>query len=311
MAARMGFAFSFRAGDREKYALIFCRSVRMYAGRQKSAPIFALVPGCDYDKLDPKTVAELNSLDAEVISFGFTPPSQEIHYAFKTQAAGAAEMFALDKVEQLIYCDAESLFLNDPGLMSLPRGKKLGVRPVDVKNIGLLWSEPVDEFWAHIYRLHEVPEENIFPVYTTVDYTKLRAYFNACLLTVRPEDGLLQKWTSSFLRFSEDPVWNGFFNRDFNYRVFLHQAILTGTLLAVLTEEEFEIYSIHVNFPLHFYARHPRKPEWIDDLVTCRLDLVDAGNSWKTWLPMREPLRSWLLSQYDELAPDTTEPIQL
>jgi len=311
MTAKLGFAFSFRAGKLERYALIFCRSIRLYGGKQKSAPIFAMIPNSEYDKLDEKNLEELKSLDAEVISFEFTPPVQPVYYAMKSVGAGAAEMYAMDKVDQLIYTDVESLYLNDPSLMALDRGKKLGIRPVDIKNIGLGWKEPVNDFWAHIYDLLNVPEENIFPVITTIDFEQLKTYLNACLLTVKPENGLLQKWSANFLRLVENPVWNEFFERDEFYKIFLHQAILNGTILAELTEDEIEIYSIHVNFPLHFYAKHPHKPQWIDELVTCRLDMLDIDNCWKNWLPMRDPLKSWLIDQYEGLNLDVPLPDQL
>ena len=301
MAARLGFAFSFSSGAQEKYALMLCRSIRLYGGKHKSAPIYAYVPNSEFDKLETENLAELQSLEAEILPFEFTPPVSQVYYAMKSMAAGAAEMYAMGKVEQLIYCDAESLFLNDPTLMILPRGKKLGVRPVDIRNIAITWKEPVDDFWAKIYELLNVPEDRNFPVISTVDFEQLKAYFNACLLTVIPENGLLQKWSANFARLADNPVWTEFFVRSELYRIFLHQAILTGTLLHELSEEEIEIYSIHVNFPLYNYPKHPHKPQWINELVTARLDLLDRDNCWKTWLPMREPLKSWLINQYEDL----------
>lgn len=311
MSARLGFAFSFQPGTQEKYALLLCRSIRLYGGKQKSAPIYALLPNFEHGRLQDKTQQELEKLDVEIIPFEFSAPTRQVYYAVKSVAAGAAEMYAMDKVEQLIYCDVDSLFLNDPSLMLLVRRKKLGVRPVDIKNIGLAWDEPLDAFWKTVYDLLKVPEENIFPVIATVDYVKLRAYFNACLLTVKPEYGLLQQWSANFLRLADLPVWDEFFAKDKQYRIFLHQAILNGTLLAELNEDEFEIYSIHVNFPLYSYPKHPHKPEWINELVTCRLDLLENDNCWKNWLPMREPLRSWLLNQYEDIEEDTSAPIQI
>ena len=311
MSVRLGFAFSFEPGQQEKYALMLCRSIRLYGGKQKAAPIFALIPNYELGRLQEKIRSELIDLGVEIIPFEFSAPTLQVYYAVKSVAAGAAEMYAMGKVEQLIYCDADSLFLNDPSLMLLDRKPRVGIRPVDIKNIGQAWDEPVNHFWKLIYELLMVPEHNIFPVISTVDYIKLRAYFNACLLTVKPEYGLLQQWSANFIRLAENPVWNDIFLRDNLYRVFLHQAILTGTLLSELTEDEMEIYSIHINFPLYTYPKHPHKPEWINDLVTCRLDMLENDNCWKNWLPMREPLRSWLLNQYENMEEDTSAPIQI
>lgn len=304
MKVKFGFAFKINAGIDEKFALILAQSIRLYGGTHKASPIYAMVPAYDQAKLNPFNVTALHKLDVEIVPFEYYSSEQFIYYTTKSMAAGAAEAHAAGKIDQLIYTDVEFLYLNDPTLMALPKSKKLGIRPVDIKNISSFWDYPLDDFWSSIYRLLKVPDRNVFPIISSVDFVKLRAYFNACLLTVKPEDGLLQKWSANLARLRDNLVWNQFFERDEQYRIFLHQAILSGTVLSELTEEEIELYPVQVNFPLHFYPRHPHKPEWINDLITCRLDMLSADNCWKTWLPMKEPLRNWLVSQIELLQLD-------
>lgn len=295
MKVRLGFAFQIQSGKDERYALLQAQSIRKYTGTHKHSPVFAMLPSEQTGKLNPGIVDELNKLDVEIIPFDYYTSKQSIHYTIKSMAAGAAELYATGKVEQLIYSDVESLFLNDPSLMALHKSKKLGIRPVDIKNIGSLWDEPLDDFWKNIYSLLNVSTDYLFPVISTVDSVKLRAYFNACQLTVKPEYGLLQKWSNNLARLRDNPVWNKYFAQNELYRVFLHQAIMVGTMLAELKEEDIEIQPVQVNFPLYAYPQHPHKPEWINDLISCRLDLLENDNCWKTWLPMQEPIKSWLI----------------
>ncbi len=301
MKVKFGFAFKIKPGNDEKFALLLCQSIRQFGSTQKNAPIYAMLPRNEAGKLNPKSVDELKKLNVNIVPFDYYTSEQKIYYTTKSMAAGAAEMYAIGKVEQLIYTDVEAIFLNDPSLMALNKSKKLGIRPLDIHNIGSLWDAPLNDFWSTIFRMLQVNENNVFPVISTVDSAKLRAYFNACLITVKPENGLLQKWSNNLARLRDNPVWNQFFERDEMYRIFLHQAILTGTILAELNEDEIEQYPVQVNFPLYAYPRHPHKPEWINDLLTCRLDLLGTDDCWKSWLPMRDPVKSWLISQVDEL----------
>ncbi len=304
MTVRFGFGFKLLPGDDEKYALILCRSIRKYAGRHKTSPIYAMVPVKYVEELNPEFVHEFEKMDISIVPFDYNITNPGVYYMTKSMAAGAAEVYATGKVDQLIYLDVESLVLNDPSIMALRTNKKLGIRPVDIQNIGLAWESPIDDFWANIYRFLTVTEQDIFPVIASVESIKLKTYLNACLLTVIPENGLLQKWSANLEKLHNNPAWNKFFIQDEAYRIFLHQSVMVGTMLAELNEDEYEIYPVQVNFPLYSYPRHPHKPAWIDELVTCRLDLLNTDNCWKTWLPMREPLKSWLMSQIEDLKLD-------
>ena len=301
MKVKFGFAFKILPDCYEKFALLQAQSIRQYSGTHKDSPIYAMLPREEQGKLNPDIVAQLHELGVEIVPFDYYTSNQTIYYTTKSMAAGAAEAYATGKIEQLIYTDTETLVLNDPSLMALYKTKKLGIRPVDIRHIGPLWDAPLDEFWTNIYSLLRVDDKNVFPVISTVDSMKLRAYFNACLITVKPEAGLLQKWSANLARLRDNPVWIPFFAKDEKYRVFLHQAILAGTLLHELREDEIEVYPVQVNFPLFAYPRHPHKPAWINDLVTCRLDLLGTDECWKTWLPMQEPVRSWLINQVETL----------
>ena len=69
---------------------------------------------------------------------------------------------------------------------------------------------------------------------THVDGNTIRPYFNAGHLAVRPEKRLLRKWSETFLELYKAPEFQRFY-ADGRYRIFMHQAVLSGVILAEFT----------------------------------------------------------------------------
>ena len=134
-----------------------------------------------------------------------------------------------------------------------------------------------------------------------MDGDRIRPHFNAGLLAIRPEFGLLLAWREVFARQCRRAAFEPFHQRDFRYRLFVHQAILTGTLLARLARDAIELLPVSYNYPLHLHAHFPpdRAASRLNDLITCRYDSWSFFQQpgWQDTLPIDEPLRSWLLEQ--------------
>ena len=84
------------------------------------------------------------------------------------------------------------------------------------------------------------------------------------------------------------------------YRIFIHQAILSALMLARLAPDQWHELARQFNYPLHLCADDTpeRRPQSINDLVTCRYEQVFDDPGWQTRLPVREPLLSWLKQQF-------------
>ena len=116
------------------------------------------------------------------------------------------------------------------------------------------------------------------------------------LLLVRPERGLLGRWADNLLRLFQAPHYEPFFEKSALYRIFIHQAILAGTVLAALAPDESVQLPHTVSYPLHMHQDYPpgRRPATVNELTTCRYDLLAGEQDWQSLLPVEEPLRSWL-----------------
>jgi len=294
MSSPLAFGFYFLPGEGEKYALLLSRSIRDWGGIHAKSPIYGIIPENEMSHLRQETVKALTVLGVELVPFTDATPKVEIAYLWKALAAGVAEEQAQGIAEQLVFLDVDSLILKDPFLLILPEDAKIGCRVVDEKNVGLLWEEPIDDFWGEIFNRMDVNQSIFKPVISTVSKQKLRPYYNACLLTVRPKDCLLQRWSSNLQFALTEEEWIPHFTQDRAHEIFFHQAILTGTLLNEMEQKQIHLYPASVNFPLYSYLTHPEYPERGNDLVSCRLNGVDILHTRPDELPMLSNYHEWL-----------------
>jgi hypothetical protein len=119
-----------------------------------------------------------------------------------------------------------------------------------------------------------VDEGRVFPMQTIVDEQLVRAYFNAGLLVVRPERGLLRAWQTKFDHLYRLPEFEAFYAQNELYEIFMHQAVLAGSVLSSLRPQEFQQLPFEMNYPLHLHTRvsSARRPSSLDQLITCRYE---------------------------------------
>jgi hypothetical protein len=132
-----------------------------------------------------------------------------------------------------------------------------------------------------------------------VDGVRIRPYFNAGLLIVRPERNLFHTWRDTFFRLIQAPDFQGFYERDERYIIFAHQAILTGVLLSALAPDEMQELPPTYNYPLHLYEEDVTdcRPARLEELVTCRHEGLDGALEVVNRIPAEASLKQWLADQ--------------
>lgn len=157
----------------------------------------------------------------------------------------------------------------------MPEGKVFGYKPVMHQNIGILFSDPPDAFWSIVYETLSVPESALFPMQTIADKETLKPYFNAGMLIVRPEKGILQHWAVHYPELYKNPDLVRMSNEDLKKRIFLHQAALTGSILKTVPKDEMVEISDRYNYPLFFQDMFDSEVIFnsIEEAVTIRYDL--------------------------------------
>ena len=172
------------------------------------------------------------------------------------------------------------------------------------QNIGSLYSDPPDEFWNRVYNNLSIPESALFPMVTPADQRTLRPYFNAGLMVVRPECGILRKWPANFKKLYKDPVLAEMCQKDVYKRIFLHQVALVGAILNTLKKEEMFEFSPNYNYPLFFHEKFEatRKFGDISDAYTTRYDIYfrEPTPGWSERLKAPEEIIAWLKEKFPE-----------
>jgi hypothetical protein len=285
----------------EGRALLLAESIRAFAGSLSKSAIwyFAIE---NRSRLSESTGDKL--LDLGVTLKNCTVPSEILGFplAVLPFTAALAESVASDRTEFLAWLSSDTLVLQEPKEFLLQDNKTVGVRPVHHTLVGSRYEEPLDPFWTQIYRYFDVPQEHVFPMTAHVDGVRIRPYFNAGHLVVRPERGLLRAWHDSFLEVYQLPAFREFYRRDGRYATFIHQAVLAGMILAALPPEEIQVLPSVYNYPLHLYTKDvtDSRPSSLEELVTFRYESFFEDPEWDKKIPAGEPLKRWIAERLEK-----------
>ncbi len=295
------FACLLSPGEGEQDALRLAQSLRTFGGEFSFNPIWMLATRDEAD-LPDNTRQQLYSLGARLVTFEMDPAQKPFPFLTYVTAASLVEGLALGQASFLAWMGSDTLVLQEPSPFVLPVGKSFGGCPVHLKLLGSGFDEPVNDFWSIIYQQCQVDVEQIFSMTTIADEQPVRAYFNAGMLVVRPERGLLRAWQSDFERIYPLAELEPFYSQSELYKIFMHQAVLAGSLLSSLRPDEFQRLPSEVNYPLHLHSkvREGRRPTTMGQLITCRYeDFAETfGDPRVQALLENDPvLKGWLEAQ--------------
>jgi hypothetical protein len=283
-----------------RQAIVLIRCLRTFGGQFAHRPVWMWVPAGE-DMFSEADQAELARLDVRQFSFEVDSNVGAFPFAPKVLAAAYAESLAqTEKVERLVWMDSDTLVIQEPNGLLIPPETQLGYCPVHHRLIGSRLIDPLDAFWSLVYETCSVPPERVFAMRTVIDEVDIRPYINAGCMVTRPETGLLRAWSDQFRVLYRDARFEAFYEQHMLYRIFVHQALLAGVMMARLTSSEMIELSRRFNYPLHLYADHEsaNRPASINDLVTCRYESVFDESGWQDRLPIAGELKDWIERQF-------------
>lgn len=200
------FASYFESVEQLENICRLAESLREFGGRFGDSPVWAYHPETitiDTEKLKPL----LKKYDIEVRASVIPEAARWFYYGGKAFAAAAAETAVTDSNTVLVWIDNDAVVLSEPEEFDLPPGISLAYRPVMHNRSGSLYDNPPDAFWSRIYEKLALTDEMLFPMVTPADQEKIRAYFHAGMLAVRPHRGVLRSWAEAFTSLCDDPKW--------------------------------------------------------------------------------------------------------
>ncbi|XMB86146.1 hypothetical protein RJG79_12225 [Mycoplasmatota bacterium WC44] len=226
--------------------------------------LYILVPSTINIK---KIENSFNDLRINVIVYDFLEELILFPFADKVFAAAYAESIVDG---ELLWIDVDSIFLKDTSLIELKRGKELAFRPVDKKLIGNALDKKLSDFWKELYNYFDLEKSSFF-VETGIDKFKILPYFNAGFVLLKTGNNIFKMWKDAFLDLYNIDQMKEFYNQDYLYKVFIHQAILTCVILKNLEYEKLQLLSSNINFPIHLYDEYKKDCD-ADNLICIRYD---------------------------------------
>ncbi len=272
-------------------------SIREFGGSLRASPILMLVP--DDIKAEVAFLQNRFSvLDVTVVSSKTPEDAGFFYFSGKTFAAGLVEREVAGDTDILVWMDEDTIVLREPLEFELDPGVSFAFRPVMHNRSGTLHGATPNPFWKRIYDVLEIAPEKLFPMTTPADRQVINAYFNAGLMAVRPEKGVLRKWGEDFKKLYRDPELAASCREDVEKRIFLHQTALVGAVLNTLKRHELMELSDRYNYPLFFEQMFDATAEFcsLDDIVTLRYDVYfrNPDPQWSRKLKGTQKHIAWL-----------------
>ena len=292
------------AGDSAAEVLLWVRSLRAHGGQLSASQVLLMLPETA-DLPNEAIKAALESADVRLERFNAPPEILRFPYAVKIYAGAAAESLCVNETEVLVWMDPDTIILQEPvELVLLPRFD-LACCPVHLKNISDGINHPPERFWQLIYDACGIQAETLVPMTTTVDNELIRPQMTAGLLSFRPGLRLMRRWQQRFLEIYQTESMQQDYQRNVLYKIFIHQAVLTGVLLAGVESSRRLVLPSRFNYPVFLHERvvPQKRLAQMNDAATLRYDEFAFFNQpgWLEVMPVEDPLLTWLLDQVADI----------
>jgi len=292
LLSRIGFGLTATSGDEVRQARLLIRSIKCFGGPFREANIWLAMPA--NKPLAPNMGFLMEEPGISTVPYYINPAARRFPNADRVYAAAALEVEAAQQVEQFVWMDPNTIVARPPRELIMPNRSNFGYRPVDLALFGSPIDEPVDGFWQSVNELCGIPDTSDFSVTTVVDDMRIRPFFDAGLIVVRPQSGLLRAWRQSFDSTFAAFEFHKWYATDPAYARYMYQAALTGVLSRVSEENMLEL-APSLNYPLHLHSRYPHgTSDDITEFTTYRYENF-AALDWSTGgYPLDRRLQSFI-----------------
>jgi len=286
------FLTSIRSARGKACARILIDSIRTFGGALRDCPIWVF-------ETNPQKAScqDFASDSVQVIPLNMPDTVHDYIFGDKVYACAQAEAMATPEVQSLVWIDPTCVVVNPPLLFDLGAAFDAAVRPVHIRNVGLLATDPLDEFWQKIYATVGV-NDIASTVESLADGQRLRAYFNSHGFAINPKKGLLHRWFALFEKLVCDQEFQARACADERHQIFLFQAILSALLATSLDPKRICILPPTYNYPYNLQSSLPleRRAQSLNDLVCFTYEERSIDPSEMKDIQIGEPLRAWLVA---------------
>jgi len=194
----IGFVACIERGILEQQALLLFESIRLYTGRFHNCAIYALSPRVGH-AISDRSRRRLEELRVTYIDTILNTECPE--YGSANRVAAAAYIENMYPHQFFVILDSDTLFLREPHEILLRPDVDVAVRPVGVKGMCTSGStDPFDAYWRALCECCGVDYDEIPWTESFADRCRIKASYNAGLVMVRGNLGILQRWADFFFK---------------------------------------------------------------------------------------------------------------
>ncbi len=276
--------------EEESSARLFSASLRRFGGELSDAPIWVFHPS----RLAPESLRH-GTENIHLFPLEIAERIQKYPFADKAAACAQAEAMTGKLVGTLVWVNPGCLVTRPPLLFSLEGTTKAAFRPVHLRNVGSLASQPLNAYWSTIYSsigLQEAP----YSITSFTDGQQIRPYFNTHCFAVDTVLGLMRAWLRSFEELILDASYQVGACASELQKIFLHQAVLSALLTRDIPETGLRLLPPDYSYPLHLHQRVPPALQ-AASLNALTVPVYEDAFEYPTTLnglAAEEPLAGWL-----------------
>ncbi len=215
------------------------------------------------------------------------------HYPLveKVFACAQAEEMTGTEDRSLVWLNLDCLIINPPVLFELDGHYDAAFRPVHIRNVGSLASEPLDVYWQTVYQMVGI-DRVPYTVESFVDTQIIRPYFNTHCFSINPKKGILKSWRECFTKLLLDKEFQTFSCQDDLHQIFLHQVVLSALVTKSVEQKRICLLPPGYSYPLHLQEKLPvsKRAKSLNQLVC----LVYEDTTLLDGIDIQEPVISWL-----------------
>jgi hypothetical protein len=290
----LGFVITIEKGDLEAKTLLLVESIRHFGGALSDSAIWVVQPTIERD-ISSDTLRRLESLNVKYTKKALNRRLLGMRFANKAYSASFVEENAGD-FPFLVHLDSDILCVNPPYDLLLPYGKRVGVAPVEVRNIGQSVGAPLSSYWKYVYETCNVSDSYLWGMKSRVDENEIYAYFNGGVIVEQRSLGLFHKWRSNLeLLFDRAPFAKQSRSKEF---FFLEQASLSATILGITKQDEVAILPVSHNYP-GGYSNMPAKlrAKSLSEIALLHYHSTFYDNRWLKEFFVDENIQNWLVKR--------------
>ena len=266
---------------------LLIESLRRFGGRFGEYPVWLFCTDMKY------SVGFSESGTLKLFHLKIDLPLRKYPFAEKVFACALAEeMATLAGVKILIWLNPDCLIFNPPEQFELGYQYDSAFRPVHIRNVGSLASEPTDGYWQRVYDVVGVVRVP-YTLESFVDGQIIRPYLNTHCFSINPAKGILQAWRAYFITLLLDKEFQYHFCQDAYHQIFLHQVVLSALVMNSIERERILMLPPDYSYPLHLQEKLPaaKRVQILNQLIC----MVYEEDTFLDGIEIQEPILSWLI----------------